>query len=286
MAPLTLPDGLPFDLPFTIDAFGPFTSEQLSIRWSDAPRPTTPDLDARIADAWDRMFADCDRRGAMLFNGALIRYISHQCADGRLEVAAGPTNYRDFAGTNLLNGQLINDVGWDHFANPIGTTATVITSDGHLLYGRRNDRVAFHANHLHTIGGGLEDAERATDNTVDAFTSVCRELREELRLEESEIADLICLGLIHDLEIHQPELIFDASVALTRDQLFDRLDLNDAHQEHAAFEACADEPNAIAPFIQTAGLIAPVAVGALLLHGRHCWGDDWYHRITNSITAD
>ena len=279
MAALSGEDGLPF----VVDAVGPFGRDRLLIRWSDQPRPGCAELDARIPEAWARMSADCQRRGAMLFNGRLIRYAGHDCRDGRLAIRAGPTNFRDFVGTNLLNGKLVGQVGWAHFANPIGTTATVISSDGHLLYGRRSDRVAFHANHVHTFGGGLEDRERADDDTVDAFASVERELHEELQIDIDEIAELVCVGLIHDREIHQPELIFDATVTLTRSELLDRLDLNDAHQEHTAMESCADEPTAVVPFIRSAGLIAPVAIGALLLHGHRRWGADWYGRTVKNL---
>jgi len=277
--PFTLPSGLPF----AIDAVGQFSPDQLRIRWQNQPRPTSPELDAMIADAWARMSADCRRRSAMLFNGQLVRYLSHQHTGDRLEIEAGPTNYRDFVGTNLLNGQRVDEIGWDHFANPIGTTATVISSDNFLLYGRRNDRVAFHANHLHTIGGGLEDRERAADHTIDAFASIQRELHEELSIKPDEIAELTCVGLIHDRQIHQPELIFDATVTLTRAELLDRLDLDDAHQEHTAIESCPDQSDAVIPFIQSAGLIAPVAIGALFLHGHRRWGADWYNRTAETL---
>jgi hypothetical protein len=156
-----------------------------------------------------------------------------------------------------------------------------MTGDGWLLLGRRNHKVACHPGYVHNIGGSLEVTDRRADGSVDAFASMARELREEVRLAQHEISELICLGMIRDPFVRQPELIFDARVSTGRAELERRLHTRD--EEHTALVACPDRPDAIAPFIASTPKLAPVAVGALCLHGRRCCGEDWFDRTVRAL---
>ncbi|HEY3246527.1 MAG TPA: NUDIX hydrolase [Phycisphaerae bacterium] len=267
--------------PFVVEACGRFEPGQVRVEWIDQPRPTTALLETLIVDTWCEKQAHAAQNGQLLYNGALARLIALNVQSDpggarQLRLLAGPTDYRDFVGTNLYNAHLLATLGSEFFSNPIGTTAAVITSDGYLLYGRRNLRVAFHGGYLHTFGGGLEPADRDDDGTFDVFAALRRELREELHLAERDVAHLICTGVVRDVQIHQPEVLFDAYVGLPRREILERWDPEALHQEHQAIEFCHDEPDALVPFIHRAGKIAPVAIASLLLHGRLNWGQDWY----------
>ncbi|MBN2562253.1 MAG: hypothetical protein JXQ75_15115 [Phycisphaerae bacterium] len=198
--------------------------------------------------------------------------------DGRewLHLTVGPTCYRDFVGTNLYNSHRLGEFDWHFFSNPIGTTATLVTADGLICCGRRSSRVAFHAGYVHTFGGGLEEQDRAADGSIDPFVSLCRELTEELAIQRAELADLCCVGLIRDTEIHQPELLFEARLAMTADVLRSRWESAECRDEHDEIVTLPDQPGAIVPFICNCGPIAPVAIGALFLHGRRSSGETWF----------
>lgn len=258
--------------PFAILAYGRFAPQRLHLALEPTPRESTPEIDAAIAATWDEQLRAAKAAGRVLFNGDMLRYIAHEqttTPDGdALSLRVGPTNYRDFVGTNLFNRHRVDEFGWHRFSNPIGTTATIITTDGYICYGRRSPCVSYHANHVHTFGGALEAGDAGPDGRVDAFASVLRELREELALERSDIREIVCAGLIRDREIHQPEMLFEARVALTADELTDRWQTAESRDEHEAIVRLRDEAGAIAPFLATCGPIAPVAVGALMLYGR------------------
>ena len=273
------------ELPFHILAAGRFAREQVRIDYSPAARPTVDDLERLIAAEWDKRLALAQAQGRVLFNGDLFRYLDHQMTDTTFTITVGPTCYRDFVGTNLYNHHRLAEFGWHTFANPVGTTATVLTADGRIVYGRRSSSVAYHANHVHTFGGTLEVADRAADGTIDAFDSVIRELFEELGLRRDELRDLVCVGLIRDTEIVQPEMLFETRIDLTEADLVARWQTAEARDEHDGLVGLDDTRDAIVPFIQSCGPIAPVAIGALLLHGRHRWGDDWYAQAKRQLTA-
>ncbi|MCA9297528.1 MAG: hypothetical protein KDA28_00595, partial [Phycisphaerales bacterium] len=216
------------------------------------------------------------------FNGPLLRYLSHRVAldavghPARFEMVVGPTNYRDFVGTNLFNHDRIGEFGWERFSNPVGTTATLMTSDGRICYGRRSAKVSYHAEHVHTFGGAFEEADRLPDGSIDPFASVAREITEELGIARDELIDLTCVGLVRDKEIYQPELLFEASLPMTGAEVEQRWASAEAKDEHDALVFLADAPDAILPFVQSCGPIAPVATGALFLRGLLQWGEPWF----------
>ena len=271
---------------FSVDVYGTFGPETLRVVWRDEPRPPMPALDTLVAQTWETKRKEAAIVGAMLFNGTLARLLRYRVEAGVLVIEAGPTDYANFLGTNFYHYDRGDEFGWNNYSNPVGTTATIITSDGWLLYGRRSHRVACHAGYVHTFGGGLEADERDAEGVFDVFASLMRELNEELVLEESDVTNMVCVGLIRDKTIRQPELIFDVNVRLTRDEIEQRLAHGGADQEHEAIVALRDEPDTVVPFIRAAQPIAPVAVGAVCLHGRRHFGEDWYTATCQVLRGD
>ncbi len=282
-------DAASHPLPFVIDACGSFPPETVQVQYSPASRPTTPEIEAAIAVEWERQLELARGTDRVLFDGKLLRYVSHRvCPLGggeTFELTVGPTCYRDFVGTNLFNRHRAEEFGRQRFANPVGTTATLVSADGLICYGRRSPRVSYHAGHVHTFGGALETADQAADGSIDAFASVRRELKEELELGAGDLEGLSCVGLIRDREIHQPEMLFEARLRMTAEELGRRWQSAEARDEHDEIVSLADRPEAIVPFIRSCGLIAPVAIGALFIHGRLAWGEDWFHAAARDFSA-
>ena len=57
-------------------------------------------------------------------------------------------------------------------------------------------------------------------------------------------------------------------------------------EEHARLEHCEDLPDATCPFTKYGEHITPVAIAALLLHGRASWGADWYETTCYLLFSD
>ncbi len=263
---------------FSIEFVQRFTTEQLSQNWNDTLRPTTPAIEECIARTWETELALARESERMLYNGDLVRLVEARVAPGRLHLELGPTCYRDFLGTNLHHAATVSRTGVEHLANPLGISSTVITRDGFLVFGRRSGRVAFHAGHLHTFGGLLEASDRDADGRFDVFGAAVRELTEELGVRKDEIVEIIIAGLVRDRSILQPEMLFEATLNLNREELRARFDPTLPDQEHTGLEFVHDEPEAIVPFVRRSAPVAPVAAAAMLLHGRHAWGADWYEQ--------
>lgn len=284
-----MPDERDVLLPYVTAVFGSFEPAEVRVSYDAAPRPTTPELDQLIIEEWERQTALARDHGRLMFNGELLRYIGHEVSEepqgGRpfFSLTVGPTCYRDFVGTNLFNHHRLGEYGWHRFANPIGTTATLASSDGSICYGRRSARVAYHAGHIHTFGGALERKDMTAEGRVDVFASVLRELVEEVAVGPQDLQDLRCVGLIRDREIHQPEVLFEARLRMTAAELQERWLTAKEADEHDSLVMLPDQPGAIVPFIHGCGLIAPVAIGGLMLHGRMTWGEDWYSEAARKL---
>lgn len=264
--------------PFLIEIIQRYTKDQLSQDWNAAPRPTTPAIDEAIARTWETEFALASEGERMLYNGDLVRLVAARATATQLHLELGPTCYRDFLGTNLHHAATVWRSGEQHFADPLGISSTVMTSDGFLVFGRRGPRVAFHAGHLHTFGGLLEPSDQDAAGSFDVFGAAVRELTEELRVRKEEITEISVVGLVRDRNILQPELLFEATLPLSRAELMVRFDPAAPDQEHTGLEFVHDEPEATIAFLRRPAPVAPVAVAAMLLHGRQAWGNDWYEQ--------
>lgn len=264
--------------PFVIEFIQRYTRDQLSQDWKAAPRPTTPAIEEAIALTWETELALAREGNRMLYNGDLVRLIAARASPTQLHLDLGPTCYRDFLGTNLHHAATVWRSGERFLADPLGISSTVMTSDGFLVLGRRGSRVMFHAGHLHTFGGLLEPSDRDADGRLDVFGAVIRELTEELGISKEEITDINVAGLVRDRIILQPELLFEANLRLSRAELIARFDPESPDQEHTGLEFVHDEPEAMVAFLRKSSLVTPVAVAAMLLHGRQVWGNDWYEQ--------
>ena len=264
--------------PFFIEFVQRFTKDQISQNWNATSRPSTPAIEGVIARTWETELALGHESQQMLYNGDLIRLVESRVTPAQLHLELGPTCYRDFLGTNLHHAATVSRTGEPHLANPLGISSTVITRDGFLAFGRRSARVAFHAGYLHTFGGLLEPSDKAADGRFDVFGAAIRELIEELGVRKNEIVEIIIAGLVRDRSILQPELLFEATLTLSRAELSARFDPTLPGQEHTGLEFVHDEPEVAVAFLQRSAPVAPVAAAAMLLHGRHAWGTDWYEQ--------
>lgn len=265
--------------PFILEFFGEFPPDKIRVVWHELAGAADLEIE-RLKAAWPEHIAKAGQQGRTLFNGPMVRWLGHRVDGGQLVIEAGPTDYATFFCTNYLNHALGERIGWERFANPIGISANVITSDGWVLYGRRNQKVACHAGWVHPFGGTVDPDDRDSNGGLDVFAGMARELREELSLADDELVELVCLGMIHDPEIRQPELVFDAQVRCSRAELEARIQPDDA--EHVDVAACADDAGAYLDFIRRQQQVAPVAVGSLCLHARRVHGEAMYDRLVNS----
>jgi hypothetical protein len=215
-------------------------------RWVESGRKIVPEVEGKIEEAWGRASA---RLGEKLFDGPMCRLEKWEAGE-RLVMELSRTSYKPFLGTNLENAELADRYGAEVLASAVGLSAALETSDGWVLFGKRNDSVAYYPGRVHPFAGALEG--------LDVFEEMMRELDEELGLGEQDVAEIWCVGMVEDLKLRQPELVFWVKSTRTRGELEARLDAT----EHRGVVAVACERSAIAQAMEDPEF-TPVAVGTL-----------------------
>ena len=260
---------------FFLDALGPFSLDQVRVRWTDRPRPTTRDVEQFIDTFWRRRTAQADAEGVRLWDGPLCRLIEYRSGSGTLEMTLGPTCFRDFVGTNLYNAHLRHLHGLDVLSNPVGVSGMVLTASGYLVLGRRSEAVAYHAGRIHPIGGCLEPL--GDGKVPDPFAGIVAELEEELGLESPSVTGVVCLGLVRDKRLVQPEMVFDVTVSASADEVRAALSGAAGQAEHAELVVVRDHPASVVSFMEShIDDLTPVALAGLLLHGLRRCGGGWF----------
>lgn len=160
-------------------------------------------------------------------------------------------------------------------ANPVGLSSAVLSSDGFLIFGRRNDRVAYYPGRIHPFAGAAEPAE-----SLDLFAEVRRELTEELRFQADDILDLRCAALVEDRSLRQPELIFRCRSTRSRDWIIEQLD---QAEHHSAWYMPANA-NGLAAALADSAHFTPVAIATLLVFGKAYIGDEWFNVHARAFT--
>ena len=167
----------------------------------------------------------------------------------------------------MHNPQFGTQYGESAMANPLGISVALISADGLLAMGRRNERVAYYPGRIHPFAGALEP-----EDGLDVFAAVVRELDEELGLAGEELREAKCLGMAEDRGLAQPELIFYAETGKTLEEL--RRAVDDV--EHDAIVEIAVSKDSFERELNSAKLYTPIALATILLCGRERFGSEWF----------
>jgi 8-oxo-dGTP pyrophosphatase MutT (NUDIX family) len=269
-------------VPFFVALFGHYRQDQVTVAVA-APTPALSiESQVLIEEGWKQARAEAESAGRVLYNGVLGRLATFEATPESLRLVVGSTTYREFIGTHVFNRGRRFTESVRPWADPLGTSALVLTKDGYLALGRRSRRVAYHAGYLHTFGGMLEEADRL-DTGYDVFASVRRELHEELGVAAAVVADLVIVGLVRERVLFQPELLFEATVTLNRADLEAHWATSAGKDEHDGIEYVHDDPEDVFGFLRRQERVAPAAQAALLLRGRRQWTEAWYEQTCLAV---
>jgi 8-oxo-dGTP pyrophosphatase MutT (NUDIX family) len=248
---------------------GDFAPGQVRTRWVESTRQKVPELEAQIEHNWE---AAQRRPGVRLIDLPMCRLESFR-AGSELDLDFSLTSYKTFVGTHYADPQVAQRFGRGTLAYAMGMSAVVTSADGFFLLGKRNASVAHYAGRVHTFAGTLEPEE-----AEDVFAAIARELDEELHVSRNELSDLKCMGLVEDISLHQPELVFDAVSILGREKIAERLDPS----EHSQLLCVPVKENEVRQVVVDPSL-TPVARSALLLCGKRRFGPAWFDEALTAV---
>jgi hypothetical protein len=244
-------------------AIGQWNEGDVHVTWTESSRRIIATIEDAIETAW----AGAHRPNVQLFDGPMCRLERLGVSPQSLDLQLSRTSYKVFVGTNMQNPQFADEFGEGVLANPIGLSTSVLSRDGFVLLGKRNDRVAYYPSRIHPFAGAAEPAE-----PLNLFDEVRRELNEELSFGEGDIAELYCAGIAEDRSLRQPEVIFHCRSNRTRDEIVAELDAT----EHHGVWFAPGEASTISDALKDAEAFTPVAIATLLLFGLRHFGAGWF----------
>jgi hypothetical protein len=248
-----------------VHALGNWSESQVFGSEVPSTRLIVPEVEKIIDATWE---AAASQPGVNLFDGPMCRLESWGVSADRLELRFSRTSYKPFVGTNLYHADLADRYGPEILANPVGVSPALETSDGWLMFGRRNASVAYYPHRIHPFAGALEPRD---GNNI--FRAVERELAEELGLARDAIQQIHCIGIAEDQQLRQTELIFSAQVGLTRAQI----EAGVKKEEHHESWSVRAEESTIDTALANGQILTPIATAALLLWGRGNLGEQWFN---------
>lgn len=205
------------------------------------------DLYMRLEKVWSEKFKEAVQEGKSLFAGPQYRLSSYELLnDGRIKLDLGPTDYREFMGTNVEAGkdskymQTLLERGIERygdkdafFSNVLSICSVIETSDGKIIAGLRSDKVAEYPRCWHTAGGHPNPTHYQQTKT-DLFDSMEREMIGELGIDNNEIENMRLLGLVRNSRTRTPELLFHSKIYVPFNDIKDRR-LKSEKDEHFTF---------------------------------------------------
>ena len=248
---------------------GTYAPGRVACAMVPSTRRLVPEVEAAVDAAWANLAVA--RPGVVLFDGPICRLESFESDGPTLRLAFSRAGYKTFYGTNLQHPDFAKTFGPDVMCSPTGASVALHTADGFLMFGRRNASVAYYPGRVHPFAGSVEPPPDGTP--PDVFADARRELREEVHLAGTDVADLALIGIAEDAALLHPELIFRARTPLSAAEVQARI----APAEHGGGVAVAATHDDIEAALQ-APAFTPVARAAMLLWGRETFGTDWFNK--------
>ncbi len=255
---------------------GHFDSSAVSVQFRNRMLAMAPRLQPLIDAQWQQQLALTRKDGRTLFDGEMLRLDAYRCNElnGRdcLELQMSKTKYSQFVGTNLnieRHSFLDDSTQW---SNPLGLSALVVCKDQKILLGQRGKGTFQYSGYWHTLGGMADLRDVDSNENVFLFDVIQRELNEELGIAKSDVTRLHSIGLVRDRAILQPEMIFEAHVAMSSADIVSRAtspsrESTDIDNEHDRFCAIDDNAPSVEQFVKSHPTqITPVALATLTLH--------------------
>jgi 8-oxo-dGTP pyrophosphatase MutT (NUDIX family) len=156
------------------------------------------------------------------FNGRLFRVDKYDTVTNNyIELQLSDTDYKEFVGTR--DHEFVNKFGKEYTANPLSVGALMVTQDYKIILGKRSAvDTDIGKNKISVIGGYLDpsnDLSNRNNKIVDIFQAVTREIYEETGINNKNIVELICIGLIDNKEHNQINLPFYTKLDISAEQI-------------------------------------------------------------------
>jgi hypothetical protein len=160
-------------------------------------------MGAAVEHLRETMWAAHVERNPMAFDGALLRMETWKAdMEGWLHLSAEVTAFSAYVATR--HPGFADEHPCEARADPLGLTALVLTSDGHVIVTVRSLKADQNPGALYLVGGYAEPGE--VFGEIDLFQEMAREIEEEIAVTDLIRSLSYAIGLAYDPVYCHPEL--------------------------------------------------------------------------------
>ncbi|GAC1588203.1 MAG: hypothetical protein NVS4B1_32170 [Ktedonobacteraceae bacterium] len=259
---------------------GCYTPEQLFVDYNPTHHVSlTTEMRADMEHLWHDKLALAKSRGFPLFDGPLFRLMYAEERDDRtLRVKLGDTSYKEYVATRTP--EFSRQLTRDELSNPLSVCSVIETLDGYILLEKRQG-TDVHDGRFHVIGGFMERGKDNEGHAPNPFAAMNREMREETGIQERDIREQYCLGMVYDTLVPHPELCFVTRLHIPLTTLSKRKPEDNEVKELRMLRVNATTLKE--SILTNHGNISPTGEAALILYGTWKFGAGWFEDVMVSI---
>ncbi len=229
--------------------------QDVKVKWAPHFHDLPPDMLIEIEKFWE------NEKNIKMYNGQLARLDSWIVKKNILNLNLSITDYSTLFYSNHHIQYIIKKWGKKYISRALGISAVVLTSDRFLILMRRSNLVGEYPECIDVFGGHINLSHDLEFPGIRE--SMLKGLDEELGIGNKEV-NLDCIGLITNTQNEKPELIFTANIALTVNEIINKMNNAVDSFEFSRIIVLPGLENVLTSFInKNENLFSPSALGCI-----------------------
>ncbi|WXG47437.1 MAG: NUDIX hydrolase [Candidatus Atabeyarchaeum deiterrae] len=255
-----------------------FNRERLMISYQNAEKKYPKEATKLI----ERIWLEKKASGIRLFDGKLFEVISYKTRDQILSLELQNTSYKYLVGTR--EAEFVSKFGSEMISNSLSVGAVVVSSDDCFVLGKRRSDLYFNPGKYSTIAGTMDPEKDFKGGNPDPFEAILRELFEEKGVEESNVRDALCLGLIYNIEYKQTYMPFYIKLGISCGALQNS---SPREEEFERFIYVKADGNGVSDFLaKNLEQVSQTCQGNILMFGKRMFGIPWFKDILSRLKVE
>ncbi|MBN2412175.1 hypothetical protein JXQ31_10830 [candidate division KSB1 bacterium] len=236
--------------------------QDVKVNWTPHFYDLPPDMLIEIEKFWK------NKKNKKMYNGQLARLDSWIIEKNILNLNLSVTDYSTLFYSNHHIQFIIKKWGAKYISRALGISAIVLTSDRFLMLMRRSNMVGEYPECIDVFGGHINLSHNLEFPGIRE--SMLKELDEELGIENKDV-DLDCIGLITNSQNKKPELIFTANIALSVNEVINKMNNAVDSFEFSKIIVLPNLENVLTSFMKkNENLFSPSALGCIEMFKQAC----------------
>lgn len=264
---------------FKLPIEGNFPKDKIVVQDTQEIIKRPKEIEQQIERNWVKRQQEVKQRGGKLFDSQRVILLNTQVKDGKLNIKLGRGRYKDIVGTY---GSEIQNSNPELVPRNFSVSILPETTDGYLILHKRNNTVFLSPDWISTFGGSVDPEDVDGSGNVDPFISVAREVSEEVGISSESIHDIKCLGFIRDTHTKVEDMMFLASISMTKEEI-EKQQEGQSLEEGTSVFVPINAVEVRKKLLEFSKVFVSDGAAILALYGRREFGEEWFNFVISRL---